>query len=231
MNLKEKLKRMQGKVNRSFNKSELGDLPLKPYSRRMGWERGTPIDRIYIEKFLEDNKKYIYGDIIEIAESTYTYKYGVEIKKAWIFTAEKITGENVIVGDLENGIGVVENLVDCFILTQTIPFIFDIKETVKSVMKLLKVGGVALVTLRGISCISQYDECRWGDYWGFTKQSAEKLFDVENAEVIKIEQYGNVKVASSFLYGLSAEELEKSDYEYVDDLYPVTIGIVVRKIK
>ena len=43
----------------------ISNMPLIPASRTFGSERGKPIDRFYIEKFLEENKEYILGDTLE----------------------------------------------------------------------------------------------------------------------------------------------------------------------
>ena len=168
---------------------------------------------------------------MEIAESTYTIKYGSNVSKSIIFTADNNQkGENIIVGDLQTGLGVREGFADCFILTQTLPFIYDLHSSIDNIIKSLKKGGTALITFRGISMISEYDEKRWGDYWGFTRQSIGKMFERKDVELVNIIQYGNVKTAVGFLYGISAEELNESDFEKADSLYPVVIGAVVKKI-
>lgn len=59
------------------------DMPLKPLSERFGLEYGKAIDRYYIEKFLKENKRYITGVVMEMAENTYTNMYGENIKHAY----------------------------------------------------------------------------------------------------------------------------------------------------
>ena len=49
---------------------------LEPLSRRFGLSRGLPIDRYYIEKFLEKNHRDIRGRVLEIADRNYTVKFG-----------------------------------------------------------------------------------------------------------------------------------------------------------
>ena len=86
-----------------------------------------------------------------------------------------------------------------------------------------------MITVRGISAISQYDEQRWGDYWGFTKQSLAKLFDRKDVEIVDLVQYGNVKTAVAFMYGLAYEDLQEQDFIEEDELYPVLLGIAIKK--
>ena len=46
-------------------------LPMKPFCREFGFTEGTPIDRYYIECFLDKYRDDIFGDVVEIADSTY----------------------------------------------------------------------------------------------------------------------------------------------------------------
>jgi len=52
---------------RDANIRMIADMPMKSISRRCGYERGTPIDRYYIEKFLDSNQKYIQNKLTKIA--------------------------------------------------------------------------------------------------------------------------------------------------------------------
>ena len=59
-----------GKVN-------FGDLQrLTPLSRAWSFDRGTPIDRYYVERFLAANAADVRGRVLEIGEDTYTRRFG-----------------------------------------------------------------------------------------------------------------------------------------------------------
>jgi len=47
---------------------------LKPISKVFGFDRGTPIDRYYIENFLSQHRNDIHGIVLEIGDNTYTKK-------------------------------------------------------------------------------------------------------------------------------------------------------------
>lgn len=210
------------------------DWPVNVISKDMGCDRGTPIDRYYIENFLNNQKKYITGNVMEIGDNSYTLKYGRNIANSYILTADK-KQENckksvVIYGDLQTGLGCENDFLDCFILTQTLPFIYDVKSAAANIVNMLNKGGVALITVSGISMLSMYDDSRWGHYWGFTETSLKKLFEnIVGDEQIEIFSMGNPKTAAAFLYGLSVEDLERKDFEINDSLIPVTIGAVIHK--
>ena len=49
-----------------------------PISRKFGFDRGLPIDRYYIERFLERHASDIHGRVLEIAFNMYTLRFGGE---------------------------------------------------------------------------------------------------------------------------------------------------------
>lgn len=204
-------------------------MPLNPVSRKFGEEFGKPIDRFYIEKFLDTNRSLIFGDVMEIADSTYTNKYGHDVKCSYVLHVE---GKgNSIKGNLSTGEGITENLVDCLICTQTIQFIYDLESVAKNIYRLLKPNGNALITCSSISQIALGGYRRWGDYWRFTPLSLKLLFsNVFGEEKVKVDYYGNVKTAIGFLYGLSCSDLKEDDFEYIDEQYPITISVICKKI-
>lgn len=207
-------------------------LPDIPFCRDFGMTKGTPIDRIYIEKFLERYKNDIKGNVIEIADNIYTMRYGENrINKSYILHVNG-WGGNAIRGNLETGEGIGENQYDTAIITQTLMFIYDLQSAIKNIYKMLKPGGVALITVASISQVSREDKEYWGSYWNFNVDAIWKLFSSKfRHDKIKVESFGNVKTATALLYGISAEEISKEIFEYNDLQYPVIIGIRVEKEK
>lgn len=217
---------------RKINPNPIKDWPQEVVSQNMGCDRGVTICRYYVEKFIKDNSKDIVGDVGEIGDNTYTVEYGrANVTNSYIFTADKKYQNEkaeVIYGDLQNGTGCKNNILDCFICTQTLDMIFDVKSAAKNIVNMLKPGAVALITVSGISMISRYDDQRWGHYWSFTETSLRKLFDYDGNRV-EITSFGNPKAAVACLYGLSFKELNKKDLEIRDELVPVVIGVRVVK--
>lgn len=203
---------------------------LEPISRVFALDRGTPIDRVYIEHFLESNRQHIQGVLCEIADNSYSKKYGSNVKAYEILHYTNDNPKATIVGDLSNISTIPQNKIDCFILTQTLNFIYDFKSAIGGLHHMLNMGGVALVTVAGISQISRYDMDRWGDYWRFTDLSIKKAFEeVFGEENVEVGTYGNVLAATAFLQGISAEELTKEELFYKDKDYQMTITIKATK--
>ena len=206
----------------------LATMPTNQMGRAFGGEFGTPIDRYYIERFLKLYSGHIHGDIMEVAESTYTYRFGSGICNAYKLHING--GEGCIKGNLETGEGIQDSTVDCFICTQTLQFIYDIHSAVKNIYKLLRPGGTALITAHGISQIAMYSYRNWGEYWRFTEMSLRRLMEEAfDKDKITILRYGNMKTAMCFLYGLCQENLEEDDFEREDEMFQFVLGAVCVK--
>ena len=208
-----------------FDGARLG---REPIDRLLGFGRGNSISRYYVDRFIDKNRKYIKGDVMEIGDSHYMTLYGDYISKEYVLHVNG--GENYIKGDLQTGEGIEEEMLDCFICTQVLDFIYDLKNSCKNIVKALKKNGIALITVGGISQISRFDMDRWGHYWNFTDLSLKRLFaDIVGEENIQVETYGNVKTAMMRLYGCCLEELSEEDLDYCDKDYQQIISAVVRK--
>ncbi len=202
-----------------------------PISSSFGLDRGTPIDRVYIEHFLKSNKDAIRGTCCEIADNTYTKKFGNNVDQYEILHYNNENNSATIIGDLSDLDTIPHNTIDCFILTQTLNFIYDFKSAIKGLHAMLKKDGVALVTVSGISQISRYDMERWGDYWRFTDLSILKAFEeVFEKGNVEVECYGNVLSSIAFLEGISAEELRHDELFFKDRNYQILITIKAIKL-
>jgi SAM-dependent methyltransferase len=198
--------------------------PISPY---WGTERGRPIDRYYIERFLAQKTADIQGRVLEIGDSSYTRAFGGEgvIRSDVLHVAED-RPQVTIIGDLTAAGHIPSDSFDCIILTQTLQAIYDVRAAIASVQRILKPGGVVLATVPGISKISRYDMDRWGYYWSFTTASARQLFaEIFPAANVQVEAYGNVLAAIAFLHGLAQEELRAAELDYTDPDFELLIAI------
>jgi SAM-dependent methyltransferase len=197
---------------------------LAPVSRQFGFERGKPVDRWYIERFLNAHRADVRGAVLEVAESTYTQWYGEgEVTKSDVLHREG-NDDSTLVGDLTTGEGLPQHAYDCFICTQTLPFIYDVHAAVRGMANVLKPGGVLLATVPGMSQVSRDDKRDWGDWWRFTSQGTQRLFE-EAFEHVETEAHGNVLSAAAFLYAYAAEELAEAELEHRDPDYELLITV------
>jgi len=204
---------------------------LTPFSREFGYDRGQPIDRYYIEKFLSDHKTDIQGHVLEIADDTYTFQFGGDrVMVSEILHAEPGNPKATIIGDITRAEHIPSNTFDCIILTQTLQLIYDVRAAIQTIFRVLKPGGVVIATFPGISQISRYDMERWGHYWAFTSLSARQLFvEVFPVPNLQIKTYGNVLAATAFLYGMAVQELKQEEMDFFDPDYEVIIAVSAKK--
>jgi SAM-dependent methyltransferase len=202
-------------------------LPSRPASRLFAFDRGKPIDRFLIERFLERNAADIRGRALEVGEKLYLAKFGGDrVARADVLHAVPGNPEATIVGDLVSGNGLGWGLFDCLVITQTLHVIYDIHSATSNIHRLLRKGGTALVSIPVISQISRYDADRWGDYWRMTPDGAKRLFaEVFSPSRVTVEAFGNVRLAAAFLYGLSVEEIPPAALIENDPDYPLMVFI------
>jgi peptidoglycan/xylan/chitin deacetylase (PgdA/CDA1 family) len=227
--------------------ARLGDLRrLSPISRRFGMDRGLPIDRYYIEDFLRRHggssgyaNGEIRGHVCEVGGDDYVRKFGgwpgdedapTAVSAVDVLHADASNPDATLVGDLSSGSGVPDERFDCVICTQTLNVVYDTEGVVRTLHRMLKPGGVALVTVPGITQAARPDRDLWGDYWRFTTLSAQRLFEgVFGAGGVRVVAYGNVLTSAAFLYGLAAEELSREELELRDPDYEMLIAIRAQK--
>ena len=147
---------------------------IKPVSRVSGFDRGLPIDRYYIERFLYTHNSDIRGHVLEVGDDTYTRRFGGNrVTKSDVLHVGLGNAKATIVADLTCADHVPSYIFDCIILTQTLQMIYDVRAALGHLYRILKPGGVLLASSHGISKINRREDVDpWGEYWRFTAQSS-----------------------------------------------------------
>jgi SAM-dependent methyltransferase len=206
---------------------DLGDLRrVTPIDPNWGFERGIPIDRVYVESFIGDHAADIRGRVLEIAAPDYTTKFGSDVAKVDILMAKEGNPEATIVGDLADAPHIPDGSFDCAIVTQTLQFVYDVRGALATLHRVLAPGGVLLATVPGITKLSPPEDEEWGEWWHYTARSARRLAEEAfGAGNVETKAYGNVLAAAGFLYGLAASDLRTEELAAHDRLYEVIVGV------
>lgn len=203
---------------RSFDRTQ-------PFSDHWGADRGTPIDRYYIEQFVGAHSSDIRGDVLEVKDSQYTARFGQEVTKVDVLDVDPANPLATVVADLAAATHVSAETFDCFVLTQTLQFIFRLEDAVREAHRLLRPGGVLLATLPTVSRLDRHAGVD-ADYWRLTPAACARLFgDVFGTERVTVQGFGNVLAGVGFLEGLAAEEIGVAKLDLEDRLYPVIVGV------
>ena len=205
----------------------LGDLQrVTPIDPNWGFERGTPIDRVYVEQFVAANTADIRGHVLEIAAPDYTTRFGRGVERVDILMATEGNPQATIVGDLTDAPQIPSDAFDCAIVTQTLQFVYDIRAALATLHRIVAPGGVLLATVPGITKISPPEDEEYGEWWHFTARSAQRLAEEAfGAGNVESRSYGNVLSAAGFLYGLAAADLKAEELAAHDRLYEVIVGV------
>jgi glycosyltransferase involved in cell wall biosynthesis/peptidoglycan/xylan/chitin deacetylase (PgdA/CDA1 family) len=204
----------------------------RPVSRVFGLDRGTPIDRHYIDSFLNAQAASVRGRVLELGDSTYTRRYGGDrVTRSDVLHAQPGNPSATIVGDLTRSGDLPAGVFDCIILTQTLQFIYDVRAALTNLRCSLAPGGVLLATFPGITPISRYDMDRWGEFWRFTSRAAQRMFDeVFTDDRVEVFVYGNAASATAFLNGVALEEMPAQLLDPRDPDYEVILAVKVTRI-
>ena len=203
----------------------------RPVSLDFGWDRGIPIDRYYIEHFLQARATDIRGRVLEIADDAYSSRFGgSRITRQDILHLHAGNSKATLVGDLAQPGVLPEDAFDCIVMTQTLHLIFDLPQAAGHLHSALRRGGVLLLTVPGISAI---DRGEWGANWcwSLSPVSVTRLFEpCFGNGALTVEAYGNVFSATTFLQGLVLEEIEQSKLDTYDPAYPVIVALRAIKL-
>ena len=198
---------------------------VDPVSRVWGLDRGQPIDRYYIERFLAAHRRDIRGRVLEAKDPGYTRQFGDGVAAVEVVDVAAENPDATLIADLAQPRSLPEDRFDCFILTQTIHVIYDVAEVVKNAFRTLRPGGVVLATLPCVSRVD-YESGLDSDYWRFTPALARRLFESAfGPGNVEVEVYGNVLAGTAFLQGLAADELSQDELDHVDPYYPLTVAV------
>jgi peptidoglycan/xylan/chitin deacetylase (PgdA/CDA1 family)/glycosyltransferase involved in cell wall biosynthesis len=214
---------------RGLARLDWGDLAaLRPLSPRWGRDRGTPIDRYYLEGFLDRHRADIHGRVLEVREPLYAHRCAAgpgSVAACDVIDIDPTNRAATIVGDLRHADAIPANTYDCIILTQTLQLVDDIAAVLRECARILRPGGVLLASAP--TTIRLDDEAGPdGDFWRLTEASARKLFaEAFPLQAFDVTVYGNVKACTAFLQGISVEEMPRADLDHVDINFPVTVAV------
>jgi SAM-dependent methyltransferase len=201
---------------------------VTPISRDFGWTRGTPIDRYYIEQFLSRHATDIQGRVAEFQTDLYTSKFGAgRVIQSDVIHDTEGNPFATIVADIAGGARIPSSSFDCVLCTQVLLLVYDFRSAIQTLYRILKPGGVLLITVPGIGHkLVSDDPTAAGDFWRFTTISMRRLLqEVFPPDRVQVQSYGNVLAAVALLHGLAVEELEPDALEHWDPEFEVSIAV------
>jgi hypothetical protein len=189
---------------------------LTPFSNWYGYDRGTPVDRYYIERFLSEHAERIRGNVLEVKDAGYTRRFG-NGARSYVVDVDRDNPDADLHTDLNVPGGLPAEFFDCVILTQVLQFLSP-ETALANLWTSMAPGGVMLLTVPSLGRLDPHGHD--SDLWRWTPNGlAELLRRVEIRAVVS--GYGNVLACVSALWGLSVEDLSAEELDPVDPRFPL----------
>lgn len=200
---------------------------LFPLSDKFGFDRGLPIDRYYIEEFLNENKRCIKGRCLEVHDSAYTIRFGKDkVTKADVVDIDIQNKLANIHTDLSDAKNIPDATYDTLIITHTIGLIPEHEKAIANFYRILKPGGHLLLTA---STMGPFIENGSG-FWRYTSKSIPymlgKYFD---KKTITTTTYGNALTGQAFWVGMAAQDISKEELDFKDNRFPIIVTAICKK--
>lgn len=195
-----------------------------PVSERWGYDRGTPIDRWYIERFLARHSSDIHGRVLEVKDDGYARRFGATLERVDVLDVDPGNDRATVVADLSDAAPIPDESFDCFVLTQTLQYVPRVGAAIGHSHRVLAPGGTLLATVPALSKVVVGNP-QLVDHWRFTEASCRALFGEAFGEHVEVHGYGNAVAGAAFLLGYAAEELSAAERDTVDPRFPVVLAV------
>ena len=209
-------------ATRGLERPSWGNLRrVTPISASYGFERGTPIDRYYVDKFFTAHRHVITGRVLEIQTRDHIRTYGADVTAADTLDISPGFAPTYHC-DLADAAIVPDGRYDCFLLPNTLCFLRNLEAALQEARRIVRRGGVILATVPGFVPLTPDVD----DYWHASADGwrvvAERVWpDCETA----VAAHGNCLAAAASMYGIAAEELTDAELDAHDPRYPVLVTI------
>ena len=205
---------------------DLGELRRTTPFSTWGSSRGGPIDRVYIEQFMQEHADDIHGRALEIAGDEYIRSYGKGVRQTDILDIFPDNPRATIVADIADAPNIPDDSFDCVLVTQVLSWIYDIRAPLRTVHRILAPNGVLLATTPGICRINPVESKLFGQWWHLTDMSAKRVTEEVFGEGnVDVQTYGNVLAAAGFLFGLGPNDLTAEELAVNDPAFQMVVAI------
>jgi SAM-dependent methyltransferase len=199
-----------------------------PFSQRYGFDRGQPIDRWMIERFLDEHRSLVRGRVLEVKDSAYTERFGDQVERVDVIDIDASNPSATIVGDLCDPAVLPARAFDCAIVVQTLPYVDDPVAAITNLIGSLAAGGHLLITAPTAARVDP--DAGGADRWRFTPEGLDRAIELADSTAHRrVRGSGNLITTIAFLHGLAADELRVHELDSDDPAFPLLAVAVVRR--
>lgn len=192
---------------------------LTPLVDNWGLDRGQPVDRYFIEAFVQRHRSAIQGVVMEIQYPEYTERYGDRVTRSEIVDIDTTNELTTRVADLGEPDSMPSESYDCAIVTQTLQFVDSLDVAIANLWRSLRPGGTLLVTMPTVSKIEE--PLAATEAWRVTPYGLEMVLRRQcPGGAVEVSGYGNILVSVAFLHGLVTSDLRQRELDHYDPIFP-----------
>jgi hypothetical protein len=194
----------------------------EPLSDQFGFDRGTPIDRFYLHRFLEAERHAITGDVLEIQVPSHARRYGHHLKRVDTLDITPQFSPTYLC-DLADAESVVPaNSYDCFLLPNTLQHLSRLNDALTQALRIIRPGGVILASAANLVRLTSSTD----DFWRLSAAGWRLVAsEVWTGCSVDVRAHGNCLAVVAGAYGLAVEELTTSELAVEDERFPVLTTI------
>lgn len=204
---------------------DFGDLRrTSPLCRRFGLNRGLPIDRYYMLKFVQEIRAEVLGPTVDIGgirsnKSTFGFDGATPYRAMDINVGDEID----IVGNVCDPSALPAGSVQSIIAFNLLEHIREPWKAIANMFTWLAPGGKVFVIVPVIQRVHRMP----GDYWRLLPDALDVLF--QSFPQRRLRAYGNVLTSAAALYGTSVKDVNPEELDVTDEDYPVVSCLVATK--
>jgi SAM-dependent methyltransferase len=194
-----------------------------PLSDRYGFDRGTPIDRVYLDRFFGSHAADIRGRVLEVKDPHVTTRFGRDVTAVDLLDIDPDNEQATLVADLAEAGSLPASRWDCIVIPQTLQYVEDPAAAIANAWHALRPGGVLLLTAPALARVDP--DIGDIDRWRFLPVGLLSLLrrSCPGGDV-DVTAYGNLVTSLAFLLGLAAEELADDELDRSDSAHPVLVA-------
>jgi hypothetical protein len=212
---------------RGYGRPRWGNLRrTTPFSSSFGFERGTPIDRHYLHRFLDAHRHAITGRVLEVQTDSYTKRFGHQVRRADTFDIVPDFAPTYLCDFAHCESLIHDASYDCVLLPNALQHFRDLDRCLLQALRIAAAGGVILASTAGLLPLTGDTP----DYWrlspdGWRERLAQAWADAD----VEVSGHGNCLAVVAAQLGLAVEELTAAELDVHDARYPLLTTIVCRK--
>jgi|RhiMethySRZTD1v2_1073278.scaffolds.fasta_scaffold55141_5 SAM-dependent methyltransferase len=219
-------------VSRAAHPVRWGSLRrLAPIGAGSGAQRGMPIDRYYVDRFVQQRAGLVRGRVLEAETPELARRYGRDVERVDVLDVDAYNDDATLLADLGDAGSLPEAAFDCELLVGVLERVTNLDVAVSNAWRSVALGGALLVSVPTVRAVDRTDAGRGVDTWRMLPAGLQAILELRCPDGdVEVEGFGNVLAATALLMGVAAEELRPSELDHHDPEHPVVAcGCVVKR--